>query len=100
MWKSKWGYNVESSEIGDLAGINKTRTMRAELTLALSDETISWISNEDITPEQREDTDFVIKRMEEYIKGSTNPLVAVADTLKIKQIPDMNAEASIKALKE
>jgi len=100
VWKSKWGYYVESSGIADLTGINKTRTMRAELTLALSDETISWINNEDITPEQREDTDFVIKRMEEYIKGSTNPLVAVADALKIKQLAGMNAEAFIKALKE
>jgi len=56
--------------------------MRAKLTLALSDETISWINNEDITPEQREDTDFLIKRTEEYIKGSTSPLLAMADTLK------------------
>ena len=100
VWKSKWGYYVESSGIADLTGINKTRTMRAELTLALSDETISWINNEDITPEQREDTNFVIKRMEEYIKGSTSPLVAVADALKIKQLTGMSAEAFIKALKE
>ena len=83
-WRSKWGYHIKSSGIADLTGTHKAETMRAELNLAMSDATICWLNNLNITHEQKEDTEFVINKLEQYIKGSTNPLVAVVDCLKIK----------------
>lgn len=84
MWKTKWGYYIQSSGIADLSGSNQKQTMRAELNLAMSDATIQWLNSEDITTEQREDPEFVINRIEQYVKNSSNALVAVLDTLHIK----------------
>ncbi len=84
MWKTKWGYYIQSSGIADMSGSNQTQTMRAELNLAMSDATIQWLNSEDITTEQREDAEFVINRIEEYVKNSSNALVTVMDTLHIK----------------
>jgi hypothetical protein len=82
-WKSKWGYYIKSSGIADLSGTQKTETMRAELNLAMSDATISWLSNQTMTEVQREDSEFIINKLEDHIKGSTNPYVAISDMLKV-----------------
>ena len=92
-WRSKWGYHIKSSGIADLTGTHKAETMRAELNLAMSDATISWLNNQKFTPEQKEDTEFIISKLLEHIKGSTSPLVAVVDVLKIKHPTHSSVQA-------
>jgi hypothetical protein len=99
-WKEKWTYYVKSSGIMGLTGTRRAETMRAELQLALSDATIRWISHQNITAAQKEDTDFIIDRLEEHIKGNTNPLVSVFNTFKFKQREDDDPEFYFSGLEE
>lgn len=91
-WREKWTYYVKSSGIMGLTGTRRAETMRAELQLALSDATIRWLSHQNITAAQKEDTDFIIERLQEHIKGNTNPLVSVVSTFKFKQREDDDPE--------
>jgi hypothetical protein len=99
-WRSKWGYHLKLSGLLDLAEPRKSELTRAELNAALSDATIVWLDNENITPEEREDTEFIINRLEEYIKGSTNAMVAIVDALKMKQPNGMTMEVFVRNIKE
>jgi len=99
-WKEKWSYYIKSSGIMGLTGTRKAETMRAELQLAFSDATIRWLSHQDITPVQREDTDFIIERLQQYIKGNTNPMVSVVNTLKFKQRENDDPEFYFAGLEE
>ena len=99
-WKEKWTYYIKNSGITGLTRFRRAETTRAELQLALSDATIRWLSHQDITPEQREDTDFIIKRLQEYIKGTTNPMVSVINTFKFRQAENDEPEHYINGLNE
>ena len=99
-WREKWTYYVKSSGIMGLTGTRRAETMRAELQLALSDATIRWLSHQNITAAQKEDTDFIIERLQEHIKGNTNPLVSVVSTFKFKQREDDDPEFYFTGLEE
>ncbi len=99
-WREKWTYYVKSSGIMGLTGTRRAETMRAELQLALSDATIRWLSHQNITAAQKEDTDFIIERLQEHIKGNTNPLVSVVNTFKFKQREDDDPEFYFSGLEE
>ena len=99
-WREKWTYYVKSSGIMGLTGTRRAETMRAELQLALSDATIRWLSHQNITATQKEDTDFIIERLQEHIKGNTNPLVSVVNTFKFKQREDDDPEFYFSGLEE
>ncbi len=78
----------------------KAETMREELQLAFSDATIKWLSHQDTTPAQREDTDFIIEQLQHYIKGNTNLMVSVVNTLKFKQKENNDPEFFFACLEE
>ncbi len=82
MWKIRWdSFQVTSSleNIADEAVRQKAK--RAALAQALSDSTLCWVDNLDVTPEEALNADIIIARLEAYIKGVTNPLVHVVQLL-------------------
>jgi len=56
VWWEKWSYYIKSSSIIGITGTQEDKTMRTELQLAFSDATIRWLSHQNITADQREDT--------------------------------------------
>ena len=58
------------------------------------------MDNQNFSEEDREDADFIIERMEAYIKGTTNPLVQVVELLGRKQSAHESCEKFIEDLKE
>jgi len=100
-WKSKWGYYLTASGIDGMIDDEQRNTQtRAALQMALSDETIRWLNTQGFTQEESDDAAFIITRIEEYIKGSTNPLVQVVQTIGRKQGEHENFENFVTDIKE
>ena len=51
----------------------------------MSNDTLQWIANRDLTDEERIDPDTLIAAFEAYIKESTNPLVTVVELFTMKR---------------
>ena len=101
VWKSKWSHFLVSSGIEAIqSSAKKKEQKRANLQRALSDDTVRWVDNQNFSEEDREDADFIIERMEAYIKGTTNPLVQVVELLSRKQSAHESCEKFIEDLKE
>ena len=76
LWKGRWENHLRAHRIHTIADEEERKErMNVELTAALSDETLKWITHREFTVEQKCDAEFILNAMEEYIKDSTNPLV-------------------------
>jgi hypothetical protein len=55
------------------------------LKSALTDNTLRWLKHQDIPEETRKSTEGILDYIEEHIKESTNPIVAVVELLTMKR---------------
>jgi hypothetical protein len=82
MWKIRWDSFQVTSGLENIADeAVRQKAKRPALAQALSDSTLCWIDNLDVTPEEALNADIIIARLEAYIKGVTNPLVNVVQLL-------------------
>ena len=69
-WKPKWMYFQTSSGIETIqSSARKQEQKRAALQRAFSDDTIQWVSNQGFSDEEMRDADFIVNKLEAYIKG-------------------------------
>ena len=98
-WKESWNYYIQ-----DLDGMRdikaKNRKKRAYLQQALSTFTLKWIGNQGYSVTNRENADFLIERLEFYIRGTTNPLVQITQLFGRKQSQSESVEAFVTDVKE
>jgi len=100
-WKSKWTYFQTSSGISSItSSAQKSIQKRAALQLALSDDTIRWVNNLGLDADQMENADYIVNRLDVYIKGTTNPLVQVVELLGRKKSANESFEKFVTDLKE
>jgi len=99
-WKSKWNYYQTSSGIAAMRGSQQRLQKRAALQLAMSDDTIRWVTNQGMTDEESENADRIVARLEAYVRGTTNPLVQVVEMIGRKKIANESFEKFLTDLKE
>jgi hypothetical protein len=58
----------------------------------MSDHTIRWFGNQGFSNAQKEDPVFLIYALEQYIRGTTNPLVQNVELLSLKKSADESVE--------
>ena len=100
-WKEKWEAYITAHGFYSIEDEHEQRRrIRAELTTAMSDHTLRWFRNQSFTEEDYEDAEFLIEALENYIKGSTNPLVQNVELLMIKKHPEDTVEFFVERIKE
>ena len=85
-WRARYALHLKAHHISIIMDddLRKERAL-TELTAALSNDTLTWIANRDLTDEDRKDPEALIASFEAYIKESTNPLVTVVELFTMKR---------------
>ena len=100
-WKEKWEAYIISHSLNLIEDEDEKRIrIRAELTTAMSDHTIRWFGNQGFSNAQKEDPEFLIYALEQYIRGTTNPLVQNVELLSLKKSADESVEHFVERIKE
>ena len=100
-WKEKWEAYIISHGLNEIENNNeRMMRIRAELTTAMSDHTLRWFTNQGFTAEQNKDANFLINALEQYIRGTTNPLVQNVELLSLKKSADETVEHFVERIKE
>jgi hypothetical protein len=78
MWKLKWADFLISSNINSInrAAVKEEQT-KAALTAAFADDTLRWLNGQGFDPDDLGKAEFIIKKIDEHIQGTTNPYVQV-----------------------
>jgi hypothetical protein len=62
------------------------------LKSAFTDNTLRWLKHQDIPEQTRKSTEGILDYIEEHIKESTNPIVAVVELLTMKRFSSESAD--------
>jgi hypothetical protein len=76
------------------------KQIRAELTMAMANHTMSWLSNQGSNYEEYNDAEFLVNAVENYIKDNTNPVVRNGELLMLKQKPEESVQHFVEKIKE
>ena len=100
-WKEKWTAYITAHGLDKIEDDEeRQQRIRAEFTTAMSDHTLRWISNQSFPPDDYDDAEFLIEAIENYIKGTTNPLVQNVELLMLKKRQEETVEFFVEKIKE
>ena len=100
-WKEKWEAYITAHGLNHIEDEEEQKSrIRAEFTSAMSDHTLRWLSNQNFAEDDYNDAGFLTEALENYIKGTTNPLVQNVELLMLKKRPEETVEYFVEKIKE
>ena len=92
-WKGRWEAYIKANKLHTISDPEEKKDrLMGDLTSALTDNTLRWILHRDMPEEDRSDAEKVIQAIEDHIKESTNPVVAVVELITMKRYPNETAD--------
>ena len=92
-WKGRWEAYIKANKLHTISEPEEKKDrLMGDLTSALTDNTLRWILHRDMPEEDRSDAEKVIQAIEDHIKESTNPVVAVVELITMKRYPNETAD--------
>ena len=100
-WKSRWETHITANKLHTIED-DQERNQRqmGELKAALTDNTIRWLSYREMTEQDKLDPEIILKHMEDHIRESINPIVAVVELVTMKRYANETADHLNARIKE
>jgi hypothetical protein len=92
-WKSRWDTYIKANKLHTIEDLEeRNERQMGDLKAALTDNTLRWLTYREMPDADRSNPEMVIKQMEDHIKESINPIVAVIELVTMKRYPNESAD--------